>query len=100
MIHGLAGYFESTLYENTQNPEAPRIILSIHPRTHTKGMFSWFPIYFPIRYPVYVPHDTIVTVHFWRHVTTTHVWYEWCIETPHTTTPIHNSNGRSYYIGL
>jgi protein arginine N-methyltransferase 5 len=100
MIHGLAGYFESTLYENAKNPEVTRVTLSIHPRRHTKGMFSWFPIYFPIRFPVYVPHDTVVTVHFWRYVDTTHVWYEWCVETPHTTTPIHNSNGRSYYIGL
>jgi protein arginine N-methyltransferase 5 len=33
---------------------------SIYPPTHTMGpsgepMFSWFPIYFPLRYPVYVP---------------------------------------------
>jgi protein arginine N-methyltransferase 5 len=40
MLHGFAGYFEAVLYKD--------IILSIHPETHTKGMASWFSMFFPI----------------------------------------------------
>ena len=27
------------------------------------------------------------------------VWYEWCVTSPWPS-PIHNSNGRSYWVGL
>ena len=40
-MHGLAGYFDSTLYDDVH--------LSINPVTHTPNMFSWFPIFFPLR---------------------------------------------------
>ena len=40
-IHGIAGYFDATLFEDVH--------LSINPQSHTPNMFSWFPIYFPIR---------------------------------------------------
>jgi protein arginine N-methyltransferase 5 len=41
ILHGIAGYFESVLYKN--------IIMSILPETHSEGMFSWFPIFFPLK---------------------------------------------------
>lgn len=41
VLHGFSGYFSAVLYKD--------ITLSIEPFTHTPGMFSWFPIYFPIR---------------------------------------------------
>ncbi len=41
VLHGIAGYFESQLFDD--------VLMSIHPATHSEGMFSWFPIYFPIR---------------------------------------------------
>uniref|UniRef100_A0A8C8SP82 Protein arginine N-methyltransferase 5 n=1 Tax=Pelusios castaneus TaxID=367368 RepID=A0A8C8SP82_9SAUR len=41
VLHGFAGYFETTLYCD--------IMLSIRPETHSPGMFSWFPILFPIK---------------------------------------------------
>ena len=44
MCHGLAGYFESVLY--------PGIELSTNPNTmdaKSKGMISWFPIFFPLK---------------------------------------------------
>ena len=41
MVHGLSGYFETCLYGD--------IRLSILPETQSKGMFSWFPLYFPFR---------------------------------------------------
>lgn len=41
LMHGIAGYFESRLFDN--------IYMSIHPDTHSEGMFSWFSIFFPLR---------------------------------------------------
>ena len=40
LVHGFMGYFESTLFGDVR--------ISIHPKTYSKGMFSWFPMYFPI----------------------------------------------------
>lgn len=47
LLHGFAGYFDAELYKDVH--------LSIFPPTHTPNMFSWFPIYFPLRTPVHVP---------------------------------------------
>jgi protein arginine N-methyltransferase 5 len=47
LLHGFAGYFDSVLYKDVH--------LSIYPPTHTPNMFSWFPIFFPLRTPVHVP---------------------------------------------
>eukprot|EP00731_Ephydatia_muelleri_P033359 Em0028g34a len=91
LLHGFAGYFESLLYKD--------IMLSIHPKTHSEGMFSWFPIYFPIHSPVYVQRSTTIKTHFWRCSSASKVWYEWCLSSPDIL-PIHNSNGRSSWIGL
>uniref|UniRef100_A0A8C1SY19 Protein arginine N-methyltransferase 5 n=1 Tax=Cyprinus carpio TaxID=7962 RepID=A0A8C1SY19_CYPCA len=41
VLHGFAGYFEATLYKD--------VTLSIKPETHSPGMFSWFPILFPLK---------------------------------------------------
>ena len=43
-LHGFIGYFHSTLYKD--------IIISTEPRTESVGMFSWFPLYLPLRHPV------------------------------------------------
>ncbi|KAB7501407.1 Protein arginine N-methyltransferase 5 [Armadillidium nasatum] len=91
VIHGLAGYFETTLYKN--------IKLSIKPDTHSKGMFSWFPILFPLKEPIPVRCGDICEIHFWRCSSKKNVWYEWCVTSP-VITPIHNPNGRAYTIGL
>jgi len=91
VIHGFAGYFHCVLYGD--------ITLSIVPHMHTAGMFSWFPIYFPIKEPVYVSQGDKLVVHFWRVTTNKDVWYEWCITDP-IPRPIHNPKGRSYTIGL
>lgn len=91
MMHGFAGYFETTLYGN--------IKLSILPETFSEGMFSWFPLYFPISSPVYCESGKPITVHMWRRVSDTKVWYEWSVSDP-VVTPIHNPNGRSYSFGL
>lgn len=55
VVHGLAGYFESTLYTSqaTGQGEAPRLVeLSILPEQidrKSKDMVSWFPIFFPLK---------------------------------------------------
>lgn len=41
ILHGFSGYFKAVLYDN--------ITLSIEPSTHSPEMFSWFPIFFPIK---------------------------------------------------
>ncbi|KAJ1549945.1 Protein arginine N-methyltransferase 5, partial [Cladochytrium tenue] len=41
LMHGIAGYFDAVLYKD--------VTLSIHPATHSPGMFSWFPIFFPLK---------------------------------------------------
>lgn len=91
MIHGVAGFFDMVLYKD--------VMLSILPETHSDGMFSWFPAFFPIKHPIYCPEDGTVTLHFWRKVSKTKVWYEWCFTKPDQTA-LHNPGGRSYWIGL
>ncbi|KAF9417892.1 Protein arginine N-methyltransferase 5 [Podila epigama] len=98
MLHGVAGYFESVLYKD--------VMLSINPETHSPGMFSWFPIYFPVKTPLYIPAGSQVVLDFWRLTDTRKVWYEWRVSCSvqglgeiHAT-PIHNVAGRSSSIGL
>eukprot|EP01116_Phalansterium_solitarium_P004759 TRINITY_DN1586_c0_g1_i1.p1 TRINITY_DN1586_c0_g1~~TRINITY_DN1586_c0_g1_i1.p1 ORF type:complete len:625 (+),score=223.40 TRINITY_DN1586_c0_g1_i1:84-1958(+) len=90
-VHGLAGYFDATLFGDVH--------LSIHPPTHTPNMFSWFPLFFPLRTPVHVPRGGTVQVHIWRLVSKYKVWYEWTVSSPQVL-PIHNPGGRSYFIGI
>eukprot|EP01114_Cavostelium_apophysatum_P020862 TRINITY_DN7112_c0_g1_i1.p1 TRINITY_DN7112_c0_g1~~TRINITY_DN7112_c0_g1_i1.p1 ORF type:complete len:622 (+),score=146.02 TRINITY_DN7112_c0_g1_i1:52-1917(+) len=90
-MHGFAGYFETKLFED--------VYLSINPATHTPTMYSWFPLYFPLREPMYVPEGAIIECHFWRNCSKSKVWYEWTVSSPDNS-PIHNVGGRSYWIGL
>ncbi|XP_031504319.1 protein arginine N-methyltransferase 5 [Nymphaea colorata] len=91
LVHGFAGYFDATLYKDVH--------LGIEPTMATPNMFSWFAIFFPLRMPVYVPSGSLLEVNFWRCCDASKVWYEWCVSAP-TPTPLHNSNGRSYWVGL
>jgi len=94
IIHGFAGYFDSVLYKD--------VMLSIHPKTmdiHCKGMFSWFPIWFPLIKPINVNKNDIISFHIWRKTDNTQVWFEWCITNP-ILTQIHNINHRSYSVKL
>ncbi|KAL4727570.1 hypothetical protein ACLX1H_004253 [Fusarium chlamydosporum] len=84
VTHGLAGYFESTLYES-QIPEnkGAKIEISTHPERiddKSKDMISWFPIFFPLKKPLYFPADTELEVSMWRQTDDTKVWYEWLVE--------------------
>jgi len=63
-------------------------------------MFSWFPIFFPLRTAVQVVAGSTIEVAFWRRVSTKKVWYEWSVTVDGRTSPVHNPAGRSYGIGL
>uniref|UniRef100_A0A8C4SKV7 Protein arginine N-methyltransferase 5 n=1 Tax=Erpetoichthys calabaricus TaxID=27687 RepID=A0A8C4SKV7_ERPCA len=91
VLHGFAGYFETCLYKD--------VTLSIRPQTHSPGMFSWFPILFPIKQPIPLSKGTDVCVRFWRCNNGKKVWYEWGVTSP-VCSAIHNPAGRSYTIGL
>ncbi|CAG0884407.1 unnamed protein product [Cyprideis torosa] len=90
-LHGFGGYFTSVLYKTVR--------LSIHPSDHSPGMFSWFPMYFPLQRPVQIRAGDRVTVHMWRLRDEHKVWYEWTITEPEAL-PIHNSSGKHYQIGF
>ena len=79
--HGLAGYFESLLYSSSSNKD--NIELSTNPLTmptKSPDMISWFPIYFPLKTPLYVPDGGELGVSMWRKTDERKVWYEWKVE--------------------
>jgi protein arginine N-methyltransferase 5 len=45
-------------------------------------MYSWFPLFFPLRAPLYLPSGSEVEVHVWRlsEGRGRRVWYEWAAE--------------------
>ncbi|KAF6845014.1 protein methyltransferase [Colletotrichum musicola] len=80
VIHGLAGYFESVLYAPLNGN---KVEISTHPENidqKSKDMISWFPIFFPVKKPVYYPADSELEVTMWRQTNDSSVWYEWLIE--------------------
>ena len=91
LVTGFAGYFETILYGSHK--------LSIVPESYSKGMFSWFPIYFPLQSPVLLKPNTNLDVHFWRLVDDKRVWYEWCVTNP-VVTNIANNNASSSHMSL
>jgi len=92
VMHGLVGYFDSKLFD--------QVYLSILPSSKSEGMFSWFPIAFPIKQPILVQKGDVIEVHFWRHTSKTRVWYEWSVSilTTGYCSAIHNVNGKCYSI--
>jgi len=75
VLHGFAGYFEAVLYGD--------VGLSIHPDRKdfiSKDMLSWFPLFFPLKDPLYLPSNAELRVSLWRLTNTRQVWYEWCAE--------------------
>jgi len=93
LIHGFAGYFHCELYTG-----APGLAVSINPDTISEGMFSWFPIYFPLRTPVILKQGETLKSSWWRCSNDRKVWYEWAVTEP-TPQPINNPGGRSYSVG-
>lgn len=91
MLHGFSGTFECELFENT--------LMSIMPKTHSPGMFSWFPLFLPLSRPVDLRIGDTVRVAIWRCVSEKRVWYEWRLLEPQQTL-VQNPNGSSFWIGL
>lgn len=104
-LHGLLGTFTAVLYARGSPEQGSVCDISIAPHAFSKNMFSWFPIYFPFREPLYVPAGGSVSVKMWRKVGEGRVWYEWCA-TVHRkgeiidATPIHNPKGRSSFVSM
>jgi hypothetical protein len=94
VIHGLAGFFDATLYGDVH--------ISIDQRNFSAGMFSWFPLFFPLRWPAAVSAGDKISAHIWRQVALHkgRVWYEWMVDAAGVPSTIHNPTGRSYWIGL
>lgn len=112
IMHGIAGYFESTLYRDVQLSTRPDTIDS-----KSKDMLSWFPMWFPLTTPLYVTEGSEVDVSMWRLTDSRRVWYEWSVETYVKAAPsgssshsrrrirtgvseLHNSNGRYFAMTL
>ena len=88
--HGLAGYFETVLYGKVE--------LSTNPNTmeqKSDGMISWFPIYFPLKTPMYVPDNSELIVNMWRQTDDRKVWYEWQVDAYAVVQPPGDSNAGS-----
>jgi len=91
LVHGFAGYFDCELYGG--------VTISIHPERFSEGMFSWFPMFLPLRTPVYLRKGETITSHWWRKQCPGKVWYEWALSEP-APSPVQNPGGRSWAIGL
>ncbi len=117
-IHGFLGSFHSVLYESPSDrskvgkmkrkssDERRLSVISIAPNSFSVGMFSWFPLYFPLKQPLCVPEGGTVNCSVWRRSDDARVWYEWCAEVIDddgnvwSTSSIHNPGGRSYHVRL
>jgi len=91
VVHGFTGYFDCKLYDNVR--------ISIHPENQSDGMFSWFPMFFPLQVPLHLRKGTTIRSHWWRRHDMRKVWYEWALSEP-VPTPIQNPGGRSWAMEL
>ncbi|KAH8400924.1 hypothetical protein KR009_001829 [Drosophila setifemur] len=91
VMHGIGGYFDTHLYKD--------ICLSINPLSHTPGMFSWFPMFFPT-YPKTLEEGQTISVKFWRCVNAEKVWYEWQVVGSPEDWELHNKGGAGYNMRL
>lgn len=89
ILHGFAGYFSSQLYKD--------ISLSTEPSSHTLGMISWFPMFFPLCDPVLLADDATIEVNFQRKLDNQKVWYEWQLSAPKKS-DWHNRDGLNHPI--
>jgi len=107
VLNGLLGTFTADLYRCSRNGSEYRCQLSTAPRNFSVGMFSWFPLFFPLREALSVPMGASIRVYLWRRVgdSSEKVWYEWSVAVHRdgellSVTPIHNPGGRSSGIGM
>lgn len=99
---GLLGTFSADLYVSKTGE---RSVISTAPSNFSTGMFSWFPLYFPLQEPLHIPASASVQVYIWRKVKDSRVWYEWSAAVHRngemlSAAPIHNPCGRSYHVSM
>lgn len=102
-IHGFLGTFTAILYTSSRDNSV--VTLSTRPGNFSVGMFSWFPLFLPLKEPLCVPAGATVSFSIWRKVEESKVWYEWGAEVfdeekMYGCSAIHNPNGRSYFVRL
>jgi len=123
IVHGFLGTFDCILYKSNVEHEghdtSAESRISIAPSNFSKGMFSWFPLYFPLREPLLVPPGASICCNIWRRTDALsssgsgggRVWYEWCAEVVSTleasetvsvlaASALHNPHGRSSFVRL
>jgi len=91
IIHGLVGYFSTWLLENDDTTR-----MSTLPETYSHGMFSWFPMFFPLLKPLVARAGTSLKVSVARKRDgNKKIWYEWsvCEEGQESSLKIHNEGG-------
>jgi protein arginine N-methyltransferase 5 len=107
-VHGFLGSFEAILYRPLDIKVSP-IMISTAPSSFSTGMFSWFPLLFPLKEPIHLPPSAGLRMNMWRRTEGSRVWYEWCAEIVQnmggysatvSRMSIHNPNGRSYHVSL
>lgn len=84
VLHGFTGYFTSKLYKDIE--------ISILPATHSPGMASWYPMFFPVplsRGPIRLKANELIRVEFKRKIDSEKVWYEYRTQ----DSPVANSDG-------
>jgi type II protein arginine methyltransferase len=93
ILNGFLGTFTATLYYSARTGE--KISLSTAPNHNfSTGMFSWFPLYFPLIDPILIPSSqhAVIELSMDRcHCTdTSRVWYEWSVQVllPKTQQPV------------
>jgi len=106
-LSGLLGTFTADLYSISKDGQQESSVISTAPSNFSVGMFSWFPLYFPLSQPVHVPSAASVRVYIWRRIDPAlhRVWYEWSVAVYRgdellSMTPIHNPGGRSYHVSM
>ena len=92
VIHGIVSFFVARLYSditlsilpsdftlktNGNGPLSKQGVLSLG---HTKNMYSWSPLVFPLEEPLSVADNTEVSVMISRMHCNDRVWYEWSAE--------------------
>ena len=103
-LHGFGGYFECTLYKDIMisiNPttHSPGLFYFrsafcllfflvkfyhiyfyfVYIIIFLPGMFSWFPIFFPLKAPMKLKEGDKLELHFWRLNNSKEVWYVYII---------------------
>lgn len=91
VLSGFSGYFTSKLYKDIE--------ISIHPESHTRGMMSWYSIFFPLPDPIELKKGDSIVLAFSRKLDNDKVWYEFQLVAP-VQTKVVNKDGIFHQILL